>query len=272
MSPRGVLRGAVAWAVVVVLSVPLLWMAGTAVTPAGEYVAEPTGLWPAAPTAEHFAALAQKDALRKGLNSLIVALGTVALALAAGYPAAFALVTRRFPARLDIVFLLFVLVVKLAPPIALAIPLYHVLRALGLLDTLAGLVLVYQVYALPLAIWMLTAFIRDVPRDIDDAARIDGASLPRRIWTIYLPLTAPGVSATAVLVGVLAWNEFLYALLFIQSPSLFTLPTFLATLITEDEALWGQLAAVGLLASLPILLSVGLMHRALTRSFAGGLK
>nr|WP_281242509.1 carbohydrate ABC transporter permease [Rhodospira trueperi] len=176
------------------------------------------------------------------------------------------------PRRLDGVFLIFVLVVKLSPPLVLAIPLYQVLRTIGLLDTLPGLILVYQVYCLPFAIWMLLGFVRDVPVTYEDAARIEGASLARRLTTIVLPLMTPGLVATAVFLMILCWNEFAYALLFIQTPSTFTLPTYIATLITEDETFWGQLTAIGFMASLPILALVGIVQRGLTRGFAGGLK
>src|SRR5690606_14624684 len=117
-----------------------------------------------------------------------------------------------FPRHLDTVLLMFVLLIKLTPPISLAIPLYQILRALGLLDTLAGLVIVYQVYALPFAIWMLLGFVRDVPEQYEEAAMIDGAGLGKRIVTVVLPITAPGLVATAVFLAILSWNEFLYAM------------------------------------------------------------
>jgi multiple sugar transport system permease protein len=93
-----------------------------------------------------------------------------------------------------------------------------------------------------------------------------------RLLTVVLPIMTPGLIATAVFLMILSWNEFIYALLFIQTPSNFTLPTFIATLITEDETFWGRLAAIGFLSSLPILAMVGIVQRGLTRGFAGGLK
>ena len=100
---------------------------------------------------------------------------------------------------------------------------------------------------------------------------MDGAGLARILRDILLPMLAPGLAATAVLVAIVAWNEFLFAFLFVQSPANFTLPAFIATRINEDETLWGQLTAMGVLASVPVLLLVGVVHRALTRGFAGGL-
>lgn len=263
------LAGAVVVAAFSVL--PIVWMAATALKPPGEYVSGSAALWPRAPTLMHLEALAAARVWRLAINSLVVTAGTTLLALAAALPAAYALARLSFPRRLDMAFLVFILIVKLTPPIVLAVPLYQVLRGLGLLDTLGGLILAYQIYALPFAIWMLLGFVRDVPVAYEDAARIDGAGTRRLLLDIVFPIMGPGIAATAILVAVAAWNEFLFAFLFMQSPSGFTLPTAIATRINEDETLWGQLAALGLLASLPILCLVGLVHRALTRGFAGGL-
>ncbi|MCG8592873.1 MAG: carbohydrate ABC transporter permease [Kiloniellales bacterium] len=269
---REAFHAACAFALTAVFLLPILWMIGTSFKPPVEYVSTSVDLLPDAVTLEHYRQLADDDILGKVMNSLLVAFGTTALALIAAFPAAYALVRLRLPRRLDIGFLLFVLLIKLAPPIVLAIPLYQVLRALGLLDTLLGLVLVYQVYALPFAIWMLIGFVRDVPISYEEAALIDGASLLQRMTRVVVPIMLPGLTATAIFLMILSWNEFVYALLFIQTPSKFTLPTYIATLITEDETFWGRLAAIGLLASLPILALVGVVQKKLTMGFAGGLK
>ena len=265
-------RGGATYLAAVLFLLPIVWMAATSLRPPIEYISPSISLWPSSATLEHYRALLADDVAGKALNSIIVALGATSLSLAAGFPAAYALVRLRFPARLDMAFLVFVLLVKLTPPISLAIPLYQVLRALSLLDTLVGLIIVYQVYTLPFAIWMLLGFVRDVPVEYEEAALVDGASLARRLAWIVVPVMMPGIIATAVFVMILSWNEFAYALLFIQSPSKFTLPTFIATLITEDETFWGKLSAIGFLASLPILLLVGFVQKGLTRGFGGGLK
>ena len=265
-------RSIVTYLVAALFLLPIVWMVATSLRAPIEYISPSIALWPSAATLEHYRTLATDDIMGKALNSIVVALGTTSLSLAAAFPAAYALVRMRFPARLDMAFLVFVLLVKLTPPISLAIPLYQVLRALSLLDPLAGLIIVYQVYTLPFAIWMLLGFVRDVPVEYEEAALVDGASLPRRLAAIVIPVMMPGIIATAVFVMILSWNEFIYALLFIQSPSKFTLPTFIATLITEDETFWGKLSAIGFLASLPILLLVGFVQKGLTRGFGGGLK
>jgi multiple sugar transport system permease protein len=267
----GPLRIAGALLAAALFALPLAWMLATSLKPPGEYISASASLWPRQPTLMHYEAIAQARVWRAAWNSLVVTAGATLLALLVSFPAAYALARLRFPKKLDLAFLVFVLLVKLTPPIVLAVPLYQVLRALGLLDTLAGLILVHQIYALPFAIWMLLGFLRDVPVALEEAARIDGARLPRVMRDILVPVMAPGLAATAVLVAIVAWNEFLFAFLFLQSPANFTLPTFIATRINEDETLWGQLSAIGVLASLPVLLLIGVVHRALSRGFAGGM-
>ena len=269
---RNTLRITAVYILTAIILLPIAWMIATSLKPSGEYVSTSVDLLPKAATLQHYRQLIADDIFGKVLNSVIVSCGATLLALAAGFPAAYALARLSLPRRLDAVFLVFVLVIKLVPPIVLAIPLYQVLRALGLLDTLAGLIVVYQIYALPFAIWMLLGFVRDVPRAYEEAAVLDGASVWQMLTRVILPLMLPGLIATGVFLLILCWNEFAYALLFIQSPSKFTLPTYIATLITEDETFWGRLAAIGFLASLPIFALVGVVQRGLTRGFAGGLR
>lgn len=253
--------------------VPFLWMIATSVKSPGEYVSTSVSILPETYTLEHYRALLATDGIAEKLaNSLIVTLGAAAMSLILGVPAAYALVRMNLPRRLDAAFLVFVLLIKLTPPLVLSIPLYQVLRTVGLLDTLTGLILVYQVYLLPFAIWMLIGSVRDVSPSYEEAAMMDGAGLIRRILTIVLPIMAPGVAATMVLLIIIGWNEFAYALLFIQTPSNFTLPIYIATLITEDETLWGRLSAIGLVASLPIVIILTFFQKYLLRGLSGGLK
>lgn len=261
------------YAVTLIVLLPIIWMVMTSIKPPLDYVSPSISLLPSEPTLMHYRALFQDEGLLgKLMNSLIVTLGAAGVSLVLGFPAAYALVRMRLPKRFDAAFLIFVLLIKLAPPLVLAIPLYHILRGLALLDTLGGLIFVYQVYTLPFAIWMLIGFVRDVSPSYEEAALMDGAGLIQRLVTVVVPIMAPGIAATLVLLIILGWNEFAYALLFIQTPSKFTLPTFIASLITEDETLWGRLTAIGFIASLPILLIVAFFQKYLVRGLAGGLK
>lgn len=254
---------------VLVFALPVVWMIGAAFEDPAQ---AGRGFLPTAPTLDNIRAVLADGFLLRLKNTAIVAVGATILSLAAGFLAAYALVRFRFPKRLDILFLLLVLVVKLMPPIVVALPLHALLLDLGLLGTLSGLVLVYQLYTLPFALWMLLGFVREVPLEVEAAAAIDGAGLLHRLWHIVLPLALPGLIATLIFTLILCWNEFLFALLYLQRPSRFTLPLYVATFITEDETLWGRLMAIGLLSSLPVLLVAGYIQKHLLRGFALGTK
>ncbi|VVE68931.1 sugar ABC transporter permease [Pandoraea anapnoica] len=254
------------------LLLPCVWMLGAAFTPTLERLDHPLALWPQTPTLQHFQTVWESGIGRQVLNSLLVSCGTTLLSLTLAFPAAYALVRLRFPGRLDVVFLMLVLAVKLMPPITVAVPLFSLAKTLHLLDSEVGLMLAYQVYTLPLSIWMLLSFVREIPVDYDEAACIDGAGLFRRLVDIMLPLCAPGLVATAIFVLIAAWNEFLLALLFVSSPSKFTLPLAVAGYVTENGIDWGDLMSVGMIASLPTLAVAGYVQRYLLHGFSGGLK
>lgn len=251
---------------------PILWMISTSFKSPGEFVARAPTLLPREFTTEHYQRLWAEGFPQRFVNSLIVTLGATAISLVAGFGAAYSLARFRFPARLDALFLVWVLLIKMIPPIVIAIPLHHVLRSLELLNTLPGLILVYQIYTLPYSIWLLLGFVRDVPLELEEAAAIDGASIWQTMRAIVLPLAAPGLVATAIFSAIMAWNEFIYALLFLHSPALFTLPIYIANHITEHETLWGRLMGIGFLSSLPVLILSGYIQRYLIRGFAMGLK
>ena len=272
---RWLRRAALAAAMALALTfslLPIVWMAGTSFKSPGEFTSRQPTLLPREFTTMHYQLLWAEGFPRRLQNSLIVTVGATLISLAVAFGAAYSLTRFRFPARLDVLFLFWVLLIKMVPPIVIAIPLYQVLRLFGLLNTLPGLILVYQVYTLPYCIWLLLGFVRDVPIEIEEAAAIDGASTWQTIRRVVLPLVAPGLVATAIFSSILAWNEFLYALLFVHSPALFTLPIHIANYITEHETLWGRLMGIGLLSSLPVLILSGFIQRYLIRGFAMGLK
>ena len=241
-------------------ALPLLWMIYTACHSSD-------GLSLAA-----FTALSQDDFLPLLLNTLLIALGAALLSLGMAFPAAYGLVRYRFPAGLDKLFLLLVLMIRMMPPIVIAMPLYDMMNQSHLLNSRPGLILSYQIYTLPFALWMLLGFLRDVPVEIDEASALDGANLLRRLWYLILPLCAPGLVATLIFTTLLGWNEFLFSLLFIHTPDRFTLPLYIARGMTEDGTVWHTLMASGLIASLPMLLLAGYLQKYLLRGFSMGLK
>ena len=251
---------------------PIYWMITTSVKVPLDYATRDPAWFPTRITGEHYLSLWEGRAYRYLGNTVLVALSATALALTVGLMAAYALARFRFSAKLDVLFLLWVLLVRMAPPVVMAIPLYTTLRALGLLNTHLGLIIVYQIYVLPYAIWMLLGFVREVPIEVEEAAAIDGASKWRTLVSVILPLVGPGLVATAIFSVIMTWNEFIYALLFLRTPDRFTLPIHIANFITEYEILWGELMAIGFMSSLPILFLSGYVQRHLLKGFAMQLK
>ena len=178
----------------------------------------------------------------------------------------------RFPFKLNYIFLIWVLVVKILPPIVLAIPLYTIFTSAHLINSRIGLVVVYQVYTLPYCLWMLFGFLKSMPIEFEQAAEIDGASKLRILTSIVIPLTSSGIIATAIFSIIVAWDEFLFALLFIRNPDLLTLPLRIVNFITEYETLWGELMAIGLMATLPVLIFSGYVYKRMTEGFSLSLK
>lgn len=202
------------------------------------------------------------------LNSVVVAGATTALCLAVGAAAAFAL------AKLDLrgkkLLLGATLSASMFPPIATLSPLYLLIRALGLYDQLAGLILPYTSFALPLTIWVLYGFFRDIPDEIYRAARVDGCSPLAAFRKVLLPLAAPGLGATAILVFLSAYNELLYALTFTSSPERRTVPVAISLFAGEHKDPWGEIAAAGVITTLPLIVVTLLFQRRIIAGLTAG--
>ncbi len=259
-------------AVLIFFALPAVWMGVTAFKPPADYVSAAPAFFPSHWTLDHIKELLQAGFATRFFNTAVVAVGATTVSITLGFMAAYSLVRFRFPARLDRVFLMLVLGVKLMPPIVVALPVYTLLGRLHLLDSLWGLILSYQLYTLPFSIWMLIGYVRDVPLEIEEAAIMDDTCLFQRLIRVVLPLCGPGIAATAIFVLILCWNEFLFALLFLQQPDHFTLPLYIANFITENETFWGNLMGIGMLSSAPILIFAGFIQRYLVRGFSMGMK
>ncbi|WP_406610798.1 carbohydrate ABC transporter permease [Agarivorans sp. JK6] len=260
------------WSAVALFILPIVWMFSTAFKSPGEIFHAGANLIPQQISLASFQALLNGELPILVANTVFIALSATMVSLCIAFFAAYALVRYRFPAKLDNLFLLAVLVVKMMPPIVVAVPLYSLMNTLGLLNSQLGLVLAYQVYTLPFCIWMLLSFIRDIPLEIEEAAAMDGAHLLKRLAFVVFPLCAPGLVATAIFAMILGWNEFLFSLLFIHTPDKFTIPLFISNFMTEDGTAWGELMAIGIVSSLPMLALAGYMQRYLLRGFSMGLK
>jgi len=252
---------------------PIYWIVTTSLKPPIEYTTRTPTLVPRHITFEHYKTVLFEEHFGRYLtNTVTIAVSAVVISLILAFLASYALARFRFPYKFDRVFLIWALLVKMVPPIALAVPLYTVLKLGGLINTKIGIIVVYQIYTLPYCIWMLLGFIREVPIELEQAASIDGASPLKIIRAIVLPLVAPGLVATAIFSMIMAWNEFIYALLFLRTPEAFTLPIHIANYITEYETLWGPLMSIGLLSSLPVLVLSGFLQKRLMKGFAMSLK
>ena len=247
---------------------PIYWIATAALTPEAELF----GARPLVPTAlslEHYRALVgERDFLIPIRNSLIVAGATTLLAVPVAALCAYPLA--RLRVRGKSLLLALILAVSMFPQISIVPPLYLVLRELRLLDTYPGLVLPYLTFSTPLAVWMLTAFLRQLPRDLEEAAMLDGASRLRVLRTIVLPLAAPALGATAILTFLYCWNEFLFALSFTLGPEHHTVPVAVALFRGRYQVPWGQVMAAATLATAPAVLIVLALQRRIVAGLTAG--
>src|SRR5262245_23428021 len=229
-------------------------------------------LIPTTLTAAHYEVVWAKSVMPRAIgNSLAVAAITAALALGVGLFAAYALA--RLPVPGTNAVLLGVVAGTAFPQVAIVSPLYLLIRALGLRDTWLALILANTSFALPLVIWLLTGFIREIPEQLEEAASLDGAGRRMILRRIIVPLVAPGLASAGLLVFLASWNEFLFAYTFTASESSRTVPVALALFPGVFEVPWGDIAAASILASLPpILIVIGLGRFLIRGLLAGALK
>ena len=255
---------AAGWALIVVL--PVLWMALMMFKPEAIMFARPP-VWLFPPTLAHFDYVLTHGFVWNLVASLVIALASTLLVVLVGTPAAYAFARFPIPRRDDL--LLFVLATRMAPPIALAIPFYLIYARVGLLDTYVGLVVAYLTFNLSFYIWVLCSFCRELPVELEEAARADGYPRAHVLMRVVLPLLRPGIIATAMLCFIFAWNEFLYAFL-LGGKTMETLPVAVPKLITSQGVKWGELSVVGIVALLPVLLAVFLLQRHIVRGLTMG--
>jgi multiple sugar transport system permease protein len=247
---------------------PLLWQFLTSV----KFDAEMTRLPPVLPSAvtmSHYRTIfTEADFLRIIGNSAAVSSCATILSLILGSLAAFGIAKLKVPFKNLI--LLFILSASMFPPIATVSPLYLIIRALGLRDTLTALILTYTSFSLPLSIWILTNFFRRVPHEIYQAARVDGCTPFQAFTRIMLPLAAPGMVTTAILVFIFSWNEFLFALTFTVTSASRTVPVAIALFPGLHEIPWGEIAAASVVVTVPLILLVLFFQRRIVEGLTAG--
>lgn len=247
---------------------PLCWALAASLGPEQELFGNPS-LVPSALTLEHYRALFdERGFLTPIRNSLIVASLTTLLAVPIGALCAYAIARLRF--RGKSVVLAGVLAVSMFPQISIVSPLFLVLRGAGLINTVPGLVLPYLTFAMPLSVWLLTGFFRQLPREIEEAALVDGASRLEAFWYTVVPLAWPGVATTAILTFLYCWNEFLFALSFTLGPERHTVPVAIALFRGQYQVAWGQVLAGALVATLPVAVLVLLAQRRIVSGLTAG--
>jgi len=248
---------------------PILWTLLTSLKSNADIVTTEIQYLPLRPSFENYATLwAQAGFTAMFFNSTVVTILTVLVCLSVGVTGAYSLSRYSFPARGQL--LLFYLLIRMFPAVLLLLPIFIALRVLGLYDTHIGLALAYSTLLTPVSIWMLKGFFDTIPPELEDAARIDGCTRAGAIVRVVLPLARPGVAATAVLVAISAWNEFLFALMLTTSQGIRTWPVGLQLMVGEYQLPWGLLTAGGIISIVPIVLFFALVQRALVRGLTLG--
>jgi ABC-type glycerol-3-phosphate transport system permease component len=254
---------------------PIFWMISTAFKPSQEIYSLTPRLLPAHPTLGNFSQVMSGQASGIGSfwlffrNSLSVTLATVALASTVSLLAAVAVARMRFRFRAS--YLIMLLIVQMIPGQALIIALFLDFSRLNLLQNLGGLVLVYTAQALPVSIWMLRNFVATVPRDLEEAAAIDGAGPMRIFWRILVPLVAPGLVATSIFSFITAYNEFIVALTFLgQAHTDYTLPIYVTYFFGRGGAEWGPIMAASTLYTIPVVAFFLLVQRRMASGLVAG--
>ncbi|HEX3177784.1 MAG TPA: carbohydrate ABC transporter permease [Methylomirabilota bacterium] len=201
-------------------------------------------------------------------NSVITAVVVTLITTVVGTLGGYAVARLRFPGRQLVATL--VLVLYLVPPALLFIPLYRVLAELGATNSLVALFLAYPTFTVPFCTWLLIGFFKALPMELEEAALVDGATRPQALWRVLLPLAAPGIVASAIFAFTLSWNEFLYALIFIQDETTITVPVGLNLLIYGDVFHWGELMAASVITTLPVVALYMFIHRWMVEGLAAG--
>ncbi|MFI0423839.1 carbohydrate ABC transporter permease [Spongiactinospora sp. 9N601] len=252
---------------------PVYWMVATAFKPDDEIYTTEFMPVPLSPTLDHVERVFTKGVAGHSiweylLNSAIVAVTTVLVGAVFALLAATAVARFRFRFRTS--FLVLLLIVQMVPAEALLIPLFLMVRRLGMYDQLIGLIVVNIGLTLPFSVWMLRTFVAAVPKDLEEAAWIDGASRFTTFWKVLFPLVAPGLVATSIFSFITAWNEFVFALTLINETSNYTMPRALSFFIGQRSTDWGGIMAASTLMTIPVLVFFLLVQRRMVSGLVAG--
>jgi multiple sugar transport system permease protein len=271
---KTLLKYAAAFVAVAAALAPIYWLITISLKSEIDQFASPPLWFGFTPTWRHYVEIFGREAFgRYFLNSMIVSTCSTLIAIVLGLPAAYGLVRFPWPRDWARGISFWILSNRMLPPIVTIVPLFLMLRQLRLLNSLSGLVLVDVTLNLPFVVWMMRGFLEDLPREIEEAALLDGESRLGVLLRIVLPLVRPGLSATAVFCLIVSWNEFLFALILSQTESAMTLPVGIAAHVTQYEIQWGAMSAAGVVAMLPVLIFAAAAQRYFVRGLSlGALK
>ncbi len=269
--PRGTGAWLAAGAVtllVLAIAFPFYWAVVASLTPEATLFRQPS-LWPRVLILDHWRALfTEHDFLLPIRNSLVVAGATTVLCVTLGAMCAYALARLRFRGRGAV--LAFILAVTMFPQISIVSPLYVMLRALHLIDSYPGLILPYLTFAMPLSVWLLVGFFRQLPADLEEAALVDGATRWQAFRKIVLPLAVPGLATTAILTFIYCGTECLFALSFTLGPERQTVPVAIALFRGQYQVPWGEILAASVVATAPVAVIVLLFQRRIVQGLTAG--
>ena len=247
---------------------PLYWMVATSFKSGAQLFTDPPTYIPSFTLDNYREAFINRPLLTYARNSVVVAVVSTPLSVTIAALGAYAFGRFRFPGRGLMLFL--ILAIRMLPGLIVAMPLFLIFRGLGLVDSLLGLIIAYTAFNLPFNIWLLQAFFAEIPRDLEEAAVVDGASPLQIFWQIMVPMAIPGLVASAVLCLLLAWNEFSFALILTYTLDSQTLPIAIAGFSSERGTYFGAMAAAGTMAAVPIFIFAVFIQRYLVRGLTAG--
>jgi trehalose/maltose transport system permease protein len=275
--PGQIAGRAALWLLIIAIFVyalfPFYWAVRSAFTPESRLFDTPIAYWPSHPTFANFREIFSTSFFTRALiNSTIVAGSVTLMSLLIGALAAYALGRFRFRGRQGVLYLM--LSMTIFPQIAILGALYTLMKDFHLYDRLGALIFSYLIFTLPFTIWVLTSFMRGLPGDLEEAAYVDGATPLQVFYKVLLPLIAPGLVTTGLLAFISAWNEYLYAISFIQSPDKYTVPIAITSFVGKTgsafEVPWGQIMAATVVVTLPLIAATLILQRRILAGLTAG--
>ncbi len=258
--------GVLAWAAGLLFFFPVLWMFMTGFKQESQASTDPPTLF-FTPTLDQYRAILDRDFGPYFINSATASVVSTILVILLATPAAYALSIARVPKWRDSLF--FFMSTRMMPAVASILPLYIIAKNVHLLDNIWLLVLIYTAMNLPIAVWMIRSFLIELPKEVLEAARVDGAKLLTEMRRIILPMIAPGLAATALICFIFAWNEFFFAVSLTATQAA-TVPVFLVGFITSEGLFWARLSAASTMAVLPVILAGWVAQKWLVRGLSLG--